>query len=304
MATDLQTVTARMRSMRGEFETVLHGADPDQFIRVVKTALLDSSALLGCSEQSIIKSALQCAQDGLLPDGREAAFVKRGGTCSYSPMVAGIIKRLYNSGQVVKISTDVVYSADDFEHGRKDGVDYLHHVKSLKGDRGDVIAAYAEITTSKGVVMSEIMTAADIAAVRAKGAANGPWRDFFGEMARKSVLRRLAKRLPISADDRRVIMTEAEYGEAREQSAPSLTLAEKLAAKMQVNEPQPMHDADGVVIDQPAPGNDTLFIDLMGAAQGGEAALDAALAELTDGQRAALTDSQMQQLRGEAMGNG
>ena len=47
----------------------------DKFIRVIKTAVNQNMDLLNAERTTLFQSCFQCAQDGLLPDGREASFV-------------------------------------------------------------------------------------------------------------------------------------------------------------------------------------------------------------------------------------
>ena len=70
----------------------------DRFVRVAVTALIANPDIAQCNPESIFSSLLKCAQDGLLPDGREAALApfnnKKTGEkdASYMPMVAGFRK--------------------------------------------------------------------------------------------------------------------------------------------------------------------------------------------------------------------
>jgi recombinational DNA repair protein RecT len=61
---------------------------------------------------------------------------------------------------------------------------------------------YAIAKTKDGGIYREVMSKSDIEQVRnvsrAKNA--GPWVDWYDEMARKTVIRRIAKRLPSSTD--------------------------------------------------------------------------------------------------------
>jgi hypothetical protein len=45
---------------------------------------------------------VKLAQDGLLPDGREAAVVMFGNKAQAMPMIAGILKKVRQSGEVAK----------------------------------------------------------------------------------------------------------------------------------------------------------------------------------------------------------
>src|SRR5579872_7163533 len=104
------------------FLAVLPGNIPvERFKRMVITALNTNPDLAQADRRSLFNSCIKCASDGLLPDGREAALVvyntkiKRGSReyradmVRYLPMIAGIRKRMHNSGEVDGTTAEVVY---------------------------------------------------------------------------------------------------------------------------------------------------------------------------------------------------
>jgi recombination protein RecT len=148
---------------------------------------------------------MKAAQDGLLLDGREAAPVifrtKEGPKVQYMPMIGGILKKIRNSGELASISAQVAYQNDFFEYELGDD-EKITHKPFLGADRGKPVAVYAIARTKDGAVYREVMSVPEVEKVRqASRAANaGPWVQWWDEMARKTVIRRIAKRLPSSAD--------------------------------------------------------------------------------------------------------
>lgn len=174
---------------------------PEKFERVVMTVLNQTPDLLNCDRLSLFTACTKCAQDGLVPDGREAALVPFKGQVQYMPMVYGLIKRTRQSGELASLSAHVVYENDTFDYALGDD-EHIDHKPTMQPDRGQIIAAYAIAKLKDGTVQREVMTVAEIEEVRnvsrAKNA--GPWTQWFGEMARKTVVRRLCKYLPLSAE--------------------------------------------------------------------------------------------------------
>src|SRR4051812_8607428 len=84
--------------------------NPEKFVRVILTAVQNTPTLMNCDRQTLFGSAMKCAQDGLLPDGREAAFIPYGASVQYQPMVGGINKKIRNSKEIAFICADVVYT--------------------------------------------------------------------------------------------------------------------------------------------------------------------------------------------------
>jgi recombination protein RecT len=175
---------------------------PDKFRNVVITAANMNEDLLRADRKSLIGACVKCAADGLVPDGREAALVLFGGKVQYMPMIGGILKRARNSGEIASIVVQVVHERDVFVWRPSDADNPVtHEVPGLTEDRGQPIGAYAIARLKDGSVMAEVMSRAEIEKVRAVSRAKGtgPWVQWWDQMARKSVLRRLSKYLPMDA---------------------------------------------------------------------------------------------------------
>ena len=168
---------------------------------------------------------MKSAQDGLLPDGREAAFVVYNTNVApqgqpkrfikkvqYLPMVWGIVKKVRNSGELASIAANVVFENDEFSYALGDE-EAIHHKPLLTGDRGKPMAVYAIAKTKDGSIYREVLSRDDVEAVRnvSRAKESGPWAGPFAlEMWRKTAIRRLAKRLPMSTDLESVIRRDDE----------------------------------------------------------------------------------------------
>jgi recombination protein RecT len=174
---------------------------PEKFVRTIMTALQVNPGIVECSRPSIYAACMKAAQDGLVLDGREAALVKFGGDAQYMPMVAGLLKKARNSGDISTIAAHVVYERDTFDYTLGDD-ERIEHKPHLGGDRGKPILVYAVATLKDGGKQRAIMTVAEVERVRAVSRAKGagPWSQWWDEMAKKTVIRRLAKYLPSSTD--------------------------------------------------------------------------------------------------------
>ena len=201
-ATPLQEARQQIDSMEGQFRMALPAHVPtERFMRVVMTALGANQDLLKCTRASLLAAAMKAAQDGLLPDGRDAAFVSFAGVVQYMPMIGGILKKVRNSGELKTITAQVAYEKDKFFYRLGDD-EMIEHEPFLDGDRGKPRLVYAIARTKSDGIYREIMTVADVEKVRSisKAKNNGPWVQWWDEMAKKTVLRRLSKRLPMSTD--------------------------------------------------------------------------------------------------------
>ena len=106
---------------------------------------------------------------------------------------------------MLSYSVEVVYAGDNFRHWVDDQGPHIEFERA-RDDQRDlkvvVVGVFAQIRTTNGGIFTEFMSAAEIDAVRKRSRAkdNGPWVDWWSEMARKTVLRRLIKKLPVSRE--------------------------------------------------------------------------------------------------------
>lgn len=199
----VQVIRQNLTQMAPEFEAALpKHITVEKFTRVAMTAIQNNPDLQNADRRSLFGSIVRLAQDGLLPDGREAAIVLFGNKAQAMPMIAGVLKKIRQSGEVAKVSAQVVYEHDEFVWHLGFDEDVTHNPPPLDKPRGKAIGAYATAVLKDGSHLLEVMSLEEIEKVRAVSRAkgNGPWVQWWGEMARKTVMRRLSKRLPMSTD--------------------------------------------------------------------------------------------------------
>ncbi len=200
----------RSPQVSAEIEAALpEGVSPRQFLRAGATALMDNPALANADRTSLVKALFKCAQDGLLPDGRDAALVifkdnKDGGKqkVQYMSMIAGL--RRIAAEHDIAIHASVVYENDEFEPDLE-AHKANHKPTRLGQDQGNPVGAYAIAQHRDGRRFGPaIMDVKEIERIRAKSKMpNSPaWKDWWDRMAEKTVARRLWKELPFSSKDR------------------------------------------------------------------------------------------------------
>lgn len=173
-----------------------------RFITVSLHYLSGASELLErCSPASIVEAVREAATLDLEPTGilGEAWIVRHGNRAVLRVGWRGFLKLLRRSGQIVAADVQIVYENDQFELELGTNP-YIKHTPDLN-DRGTQFrGAYAWARMPTGEFIIEWMTTADIEAVRAVSQAKNAmaWTQWWSEMARKSVVRRLVKRLPLS----------------------------------------------------------------------------------------------------------
>jgi recombination protein RecT len=172
--------------------------------------------LLDCNRRSFLTACMKAAADGLYPDGIEGAIVVRwsreGKTASWQPMVRGLQKKVRNSGEIDTWESEVVRERDQFAHEKGDAA-FIRHAPYIGAEaRGPIVAAYSICTLKSGAKLREVMSIGEIHEIRdtyseswkawkaGKFKTPPTWVTSEGEMARKTVMRRHAKYLPMSTD--------------------------------------------------------------------------------------------------------
>ena len=186
---------------------------PDRLIRVALTAMQRNPMLLECTQASLLGSIFECAQLGLLPDGVLGhAYVipyrnRKAGTVEAQFQIGyrGLIDLACRGGQVRWITGHVVYENDEFVF--EFGADPKLMHKPTEGDRGEVKGAYAVAYFREGGSAWDYMNRGEIEAIRRSSRAgdDGPWVTHWEPMAVKTVIRRLAKYLPLNTECIRAI---------------------------------------------------------------------------------------------------
>lgn len=213
-ASPVEVIRQNIMTLAPEFRAALPAhVTVEKFSRVAMTAIQNTPELADADRKSLFGAIVRLAQDGLLPDGREAALVifktknKSGGwdaKVQAMPMMAGLLKKVRQSGDVSKVSARVVHEHDEFSINYGFDDEIKHVPPPLDKPRGKAIGAYAVAVLADGSRYIEVMSLEDIERVRAvsksKDNQYGPWVQWWGEMARKTVFRRLSKWLPMSTD--------------------------------------------------------------------------------------------------------
>lgn len=264
------TITAleEIQNMIGTMEPIFQRSLPDhmtamKFAQHAKIAVAKDAKLQEAERASIYSAIQEAAQDGLFLDGREAAilvfnvnvgseqtprWIKRA---KYMPMVQGILKKVRNSGELATLASQVVHEKDKFRFWVDDTGEHIQHEPVAFGDRGPMVGVYAMARLRDGSNYAELLSKEQVEKVKAKSKAQKSlmWTDFMEEGWRKSAIRRLSKRLPMSSDVVMVIQRDDDLYdlETPADTAKAATTSSRLknaiqpapAAKPPAQEPEP-----------------------------------------------------------------
>ena len=146
--------------------------------------------------------AQKAAADGLILDGREAALViDRNGDVQYRPMMRGLLKLAWQSGEIKGMVVEIVRKGDVFRHAPTNLTQPITHEVNHEGERGNPFVVYALAELKDGGIVHEVMSVDDVNRIRDRSDAwkaykagkikSTPWHTDWSEMARKTAFRRL-----------------------------------------------------------------------------------------------------------------
>jgi len=208
----LGTIQAMFERRKGALAAIApKHLTPERLIRLVLSAASRTPKLLECTPESLLLSTLQAASLGLEPNtplGLCYLIPRYNGRtrkmeATFLVGYRGLVRLAAQSGEVKSFQAFAVYANDVFE------VEFglepkLVHRPNFKSDPGELIAVYAVAQMTGDAVAYDVMRRAEIDRIRDLHAAKdrndkvtGPWVSDYVEMAKKTVIRRLAKTLPL-----------------------------------------------------------------------------------------------------------
>lgn len=186
----------------------------ERLIRCMISECQTNPALLDCTPASLFGAAMRAAQLGLVIGGPtgEAYLTpfnnSKKGVREAQLIIGykGLVKLAYRSGEIRRITPVTVRDGDEFSYTRGMNQDLRHVPQRGKNGRA-ATDYYVIVELVNGGKDFETYTHEDAIEHRNRYALSkgfGPWFDMknggFEEMACKTLIRRLSKRLPLSAE--------------------------------------------------------------------------------------------------------
>nr|DAT22531.1 MAG TPA: RecT protein [Caudoviricetes sp.] len=211
-------LTAMIHRMEGEIKKALPSVlTPERFTRIVFTALSANQKLSQCTPQSFLGAMMQAAQLGVEPNtplGQAYLIPYRNKgqiECQFQLGYKGLIDLAYRSGEVTDIAAHEVHENDIFEYELGLTPKLVH--KPVMKNRGPVIAYYAVFHTKSGGYGFQVMSREDVndfarKTSKAYDSASSPWKTYFDEMAKKTVLKKALKYAPLKTDFARAMAAD------------------------------------------------------------------------------------------------
>lgn len=191
--------------LRREFAAAAAAIPPTMSVDRVGTwlrwAVARDPELLRCTPASIVQAVVEIVHLNLpVVVGGLTYLVRYGTTAQAIIGWRGLVELARRSRAVEVIDSQVVYDGDEISISLGTDGARISHRPALT--RGAAVAVYAWARPPGGVTIAEVMDRADVERIRrrSRAAQSGPWATDWEEMARKTVVRRLCKRLPQTPD--------------------------------------------------------------------------------------------------------
>lgn len=217
---DMATLKNYMKRLQPSIAAVLpKHMTAERMIKIVQVAASTNNALLKCSLSSIASCVVTSSQMGLEPNTplHHAYIIPYGTTATLIIGYQGLIELARRSGNISKIEAVAVHEGDVFKYTRGLHPDIIHEPNMELPPKPYLKAVYAVATLTDGSQQFEVMSRAEAEAIRGRSKAgkNGPWVTDYEEMAKKTVVRRLCKMLPMSIELANAVSVDnaAESGE-------------------------------------------------------------------------------------------
>lgn len=250
MSNVLTTYKGLLDKRREDYALIMGGdkSKAERLVRFAMNALEQNSYLGECDQNSFFLACSNAAMSGLEPDPNlgQIYFVPRKGRVYCQVGYKGFLSLAYRSGKVISVFAELVRKDDEFAYELGTS-GFLRHVPKL-GSKEPVVAAYARAVLAGGVQEFTVVPIAEIDAIRDKHSESaqrgkGPWATHYAEMAKKTVIRRLLKLLPVGEDLQRAIgIDELSEHEPKQNTATNVKDALR-----------GLKQAEGQVIEKPEP---------------------------------------------------
>lgn len=240
------TLAQKIEQMKPEIARALpKHLNPERVARIAVTVMRRTPQLAECTPESFLGALMTCAQLGLEPGPLGHAYlVPYGREVTFIAGYRGLVDLARRSGQVESVSARVVREGDEFAYAF--GLEpKLEHTPKADVDK-PVTHVYAVIRLKDGGVDFDVMTRAEVEAVRRRSRAsdNGPWKTDYAEMAKKTVLRRLLKTAPMSVEYQQAV--------SNDEQVRTSTAIDGIDLTVPLDDPEAI---DGEVVDEPADGD-------------------------------------------------
>ncbi len=207
MSTAIQAVAQEIYGARESFASVLTDKSLS-FEREAEFAIQSlqnnefSAKIANNNRQSVISAVTNIAAIGisLNPAKRQAYLVPRDGKICLDISYMGLMDLAMATGSILWAQAELVFGNDSFALNGFDKPP-THQYNPFSRDRGEVVGCYVVVKTHSGDYLTTCMSREEIDGIMnrsqsVKSGKSSPWKTDYGEMAKKTVVKRAYKYWP------------------------------------------------------------------------------------------------------------
>lgn len=190
---------ALMEKLNGVNECLPKDFNKARFVQNSMALFNDKPELKKYPQQQLMSGLMKGSYLGLDFLSNEAYLVPFGGKLQFMTSYKGSVKlvKKYSIRPVKDIYARVIRQGDELIEKVVNGEPTIDFIPKMLND-GEIIGAFAVCLYQDGGIAYDVMSKADIENSRSVSkVSGGPWKKFYGEMAKKTVLHRLCKHIDI-----------------------------------------------------------------------------------------------------------
>lgn len=207
MSSAIATITQDIYGTREEFASVLADRSINfereaGFAVQIITSNDYATKLAMQNRQSVVNAVTNIGAIGisLNPAKRQAYLVPRDGKICLDISYMGLMDLAMATGSIRWAQAEIVYAADSFALNGFDKPP-THGYNPFAKDRGEILGVYVVVKTADGDYLTTCMSRDEIDAIMnrsqsVKSGKSSPWKTDYGEMAKKTVVKRAYKYWP------------------------------------------------------------------------------------------------------------
>jgi len=197
----IQSVNGYFQNNMERIQEACSSVKVNEMVMDVCQVISNNQKLQQCSPASIVGAVITASRLGvsLDPNIKHSYLIPYGKTAKLEISYMGLIDVIYRSTGAL-LEAHMVYENDEFDYEQGSNP-HVKHKPCIFGERGALVGCYAIARMPSKDFSIEFLNVADIEACRKVSKnPNGVWKTWYSEMARKSAIRRLYKRLPKNSE--------------------------------------------------------------------------------------------------------
>lgn len=200
----MKTLTEKKDAMPAGFKEQRFALNCVTVIRDMMKDNRKREQLQKISIDSIVLCMIKGAYLGLDFLNGECYAIPYGGEMSFQTDYKGEIKvcKRFSDNKIKDIYAKVVRKGDEYDEGVEGGVQQINF-KPVPFSDAEIIGAFAVVVYADGTIKYDSMSRKEIEHTKnvySKAANSQAWKESFGEMCKKTVIRRLSKLIDLNLD--------------------------------------------------------------------------------------------------------